>query len=119
VAALLVVGGGLAIAQTGDLGGEDAAAPAQETTSSTTSTTAADGTTTTTVAVTTTAAPPTTFGADAPAPTVAGSGLNVAGSPSGGSDGIADTGGESMIGAGMALGALGLALRRVSRVRPA
>jgi hypothetical protein len=117
VAALLVVGGGLAIAQPGDLGSEDAAAPAQETTSSTTSTTAADGTTTT-VAVTTTAVP-TTVEADVPAPTVAGSGLNVAGSPSGGSDGIADTGGASMTGAGMALGALGLALRRVSRVRPA
>ena len=46
---------------------------------------------------------------------MAGSGLGQGGTPNGGSDGVADTGGESMIGAGMALGALGLILRRAAR----
>ncbi|MGH9274232.1 MAG: hypothetical protein ACRDZU_06255 [Acidimicrobiales bacterium] len=64
-------------------------------------------TTTTTVAVTDPGAATTT--------TTGGSGLGVGTPPSGGSNGIADTGGESMIGAGMALGALGLLLRRATR----
>jgi hypothetical protein len=46
---------------------------------------------------------------------VAGSGLGQGGVPNGGSDGVANTGGESMIGAGMALAALGLLLRRAAR----
>jgi hypothetical protein len=53
-----------------------------------------------------------------PSTTIAGSGLSVSGSASGGSDGVANTGGESMIGAGMGLMVLGLLARRAARVGP-
>ena len=45
--------------------------------------------------------------------TLAGSGIGGGGTPSGGADGIADTGHESMLGAGIALAAVGLLLRRL------
>ena len=119
---VLAAGAAVAVVQPGDLGDEESASSTQETT-----TTVVDGTTTsTTVAVTTTVAPTTTVevaGGAATTTTIGGSGLGVAEPPSGGSDGVADTGGESMLGPGMALAALGLALRRLrlrhdSNVRP-
>jgi hypothetical protein len=103
---LFAVGGALAIAQPGDLDDEDeTAAPAQETTTTTAGT---DLTTTTTIAVTPTVPGETTT-------TMSGSGLGEGTPPSGGTDGVANTGAESMLGAGMALGALGLLLRRATR----
>lgn len=109
VAALVAAGSALAIVRPGDLGGEDTVAPAE-----TTSTTAgADLTTTTTVEVTATTLP----GAETTT-TIAGSGLSVSGPASGGSDGTAETGGESMLGAGLGLLGLGLVLRRAVRVSP-
>ena len=47
--------------------------------------------------------------------TAGGSGLGEGTPPTGGTDGVANTGAESMLGAGMALGALGLLLRRATR----
>ena len=104
---LFAAGGVLAIAQPGDLGddSDDTAASAQETTTTTAGTDldhhhdhrrhpTVPGETTT---------------------TMSGSGLGDGTPPSGGSDGVADTGGESMIGAGIALGALGLLVRRATR----
>jgi hypothetical protein len=102
----MVVGGAIAIAQPGDLGREDSAAPAQATTTSTT------GATTTTIAITT------TLPDDETIATVAGSGLSVSGAASGGSNGVAKTGGESLIVPGMGLLGLGLLVRRATRVRP-
>jgi hypothetical protein len=61
----------------------------------------------------------TTVDGGATSTTAPGSGLGVDTPPSGGTDGIANTGGESMIGAGMALGALGLLLRRAAASRSA
>jgi hypothetical protein len=107
----------LAVVQPGDLGDEETAGPAQETT---TTTTEADLTTTTTIAVSTTepSTTETTAGGGATTTTTApGSGLGEDTPPSGGTDGVADTGGESMLGAGMALGALGLLLRRATAAR--
>ncbi len=103
----------LAVAQPGDIGGQDTAAPAE-----TTSTTAgSDLTTSTTVAVTTTISPTTTtLPASETTTTIGGSGLNVSGPASGGTDGTAKTGGESMLGAGLGLLGLGLALRRATRL---
>jgi hypothetical protein len=137
-AVLLTVGVALALVRPGDLAQEDTAAPpAQETTS--TETTEAPGTTaapdssaapdvtepavapadttatTTPPPVPTTTAPTTT----APPTSVAGSGIGVSTPPTGGSDGIAETGGESMLGAGLALAAAGLVLRRVGVQTPA
>jgi hypothetical protein len=45
--------------------------------------------------------------------TVAGSGIGGGGTPSGGARGLADTGHESLLGAGAGLALLGLALRRL------
>ncbi len=61
----------------------------------------------------------TTLPGEATTTTVAGSGLNVSGPASGGSDGTAETGGESMLAPGLGLLGLGLVLRRASRVRTA
>lgn len=106
--------------QPGDLDGDDIAsneAAAQVTTTSTTVETergesavdaGAQATTTTTVPTATTAPPAETT------TTVAGSGLGVATSPTGGTDGIAETGMESMLGPGLVLLALGLAGRRLT-----
>ena len=122
-AVLVVVGAALAVIQPGDLSEEDTAAPAQATTSTTEGggrpdDTAAPATseTTTTAVTPTTPAPSTetTAPADPPA-SVAGSGLNVGAPPTGGSDGVADTGGESMLGIGLALAAAGIVLRRAAR----
>jgi hypothetical protein len=119
---LLGAGGVLAVVQPGDLGDSDSVASSAPTTESTA---AAESTTTTVVVTTTTAvtdaspadsATPTTITRGETAPTVAGSGIAGGGTPTGGTDGIAETGRESMLGAGLALGALGLALRRL---RPA
>jgi hypothetical protein len=127
-AALVATGTALAVVQPGDLG-DETAAPAQETTTTTVS---PDLTTTTTIAVTTTttadSTTSTTAGGGATTTTIAGgtttttlggSGIGQGGTPNGGADGVADTGGESMIGAGMALGAIGLLLRRAARPRSA
>jgi hypothetical protein len=111
---LLAAGAVVAITQPGDLGDQDTAASVRETTTSTTETEPA----TTTTAEAPTAAPTTTStvaGDGTTTTTIAGSGLGTASPPSGGSDGIADTGGESMIGAGLGLLALGLLLRRAAR----
>ncbi|MGQ0830248.1 MAG: hypothetical protein ACT4OV_01070 [Microthrixaceae bacterium] len=102
-ALLFAVGSALAIARPGDLGGRDSAAPAAAT--STTSTT-----TSTTVPATTTS----TMG-DAPTPAIEGSGLGTSTPPTGGVDGVAQTGMESMLGVGLGLLGLGLGLRRVVR----
>ncbi len=124
-AALFATGSALAIVQPGDIGDDESAAPAATTTSTTspsTTTTEAALTTTTTVVVTTTTAAPgstsTTSGGgetSSTTTTVAGSGLGEGSAPNGGSRGVANTGGESMIGAGMAVAALGLLLRRAVR----
>jgi hypothetical protein len=135
-AVLLTVGVALALLRPGDLAQEDTAAPPVEETTSTETTEApgttaapdssaapdvtepavapADTTTTPPPAPTTTA--PTTT---APPTSVAGSGIGVSTPPTGGSDGIAETGGESMLGAGLALAAAGLVLRRVGLQTPA
>ena len=126
-AALFAVGAAVAIAQPGDLG-DDGAAPSEESTT----TTAADTTTTTTAATTTStsettattagssgATTTTTVGGDTTT-TTAGSGIGSTDSGSVGTgDGIADTGMESLLGPGLALGALGLAVRRLARRRSA
>jgi hypothetical protein len=103
-ALLVVVGSALALARPGDLGDHKSAAPAAST-----STTAAT-TTSTTVPPTTTSTP-----VDEPAPAVEGSGLGASTAPTGGVDGVAKTGGESMLGVGLGLLGLGLGLRRVLR----
>jgi hypothetical protein len=61
----------------------------------------------------------TTIGGAETSTTLGGSGLGTGTPPSGGTDGVANTGGESMVGAGMALGALGLLLRRAVGSRSA
>jgi hypothetical protein len=120
-ATLLVVGGSLAVAQPGDLGSDQADRAAEETT--TTSSPATSTTVSTSTTSTTAPGPATTATTEDPAgavtptttTTIAGSGLGQSGAPSGGTDGIANTGGESMLGAGLAVGALGLLLRRFRR----
>jgi hypothetical protein len=122
-ATLLVVGGALAVAQPGDLGSDQADRAAEETTTTSspaTSTTVSTSTTTSTTAPGPATTATTEAPGDAVAPTtttttIAGSGLGQSGAPSGGTDGIANTGGESMLGAGLAVGALGLLLRRFRR----
>lgn len=120
-ATLLVVGGALAVAQPGDLGSDQADRAAEETTTTSspaTSTTVSPSTTSTTAPEPSTTAPteaPAAAGAPTTTTTIAGSGLGQPGAPSGGTDGIANTGGESMLGAGLAIGALGLLLRRFRR----
>lgn len=106
-----MAGSALALVQPGDLGDDDTAQPAESTTTTTAPT---DLTTSSTVAVTTTSAPSVET-----TTTIAGSGLGVSDPPSGGADGTAVTGGESMIGLGMALLGLGLLLRRALRLQPA
>ncbi|MFZ6003865.1 MAG: hypothetical protein ACOYXM_08005 [Actinomycetota bacterium] len=106
-----MAGSALAIVQPGDLGDEDSAQPAESTTTTSPPT---DLTTSSTIAVTTTSAP-----SGETTTTIAGSGLGVSEPPSGGADGAAGTGGESMIGLGMALLGLGLLLRRGLRLQPA
>ncbi len=77
------------------------------------------GTTDTSVGGSTDGTTDTTMPGEATTTTLGGSGLGDPTAPSGGSNGIADTGMESLLGPGLALGALGLALRRAGRVRPA
>ncbi len=118
---LLAAGGALAVVQPGDLGDSGSVASSAPTTEATTTT--ESSTTTTESSTTTTVAPDaspaedgvttTTTARGETAPTVAGSGMAGGGTPTGGTDGIAETGHESMLGAGLALGALGLALRRL------
>ncbi|WP_436792784.1 hypothetical protein [Actinospongicola halichondriae] len=119
--AIMFTGIGLAVAQPGSLGGDDAesaGAPTDETTT----TRAADGDgdqadSTSTTAPTTTAIPQATTSTTAPDDgTGTGSGVGSDGSESGNdtSDDLADTGGESLIVAGLLLGAVGLELRRRS-----
>ena len=126
-AALLVMaaGIGLAVAQPGSLGGngDESAAPTTGTSTTETSTTVADSSTT---ATSTTAAPTTTSTTagssattsavppEASTTTGPGSGLGASGAAQGSdtSDGLAKTGGESMLLAGLVLGGLGLATHR-------
>ncbi|MGQ0433466.1 MAG: hypothetical protein ACT452_13770, partial [Microthrixaceae bacterium] len=86
---LFAVAGVLAIAQPGNLSDDESAAPVATTT--TTSTAPVVTTTSTTLVP----GPTTT--------TIAGSGLNTPGQPSGGSDGTSETGGESWLGVGLVL----------------
>lgn len=95
----------LAIAQPGNLSDDDSAAPAVHTTTTT-------STTSTAPVVTTTS---TTLVPSVTTTTIAGSGLNTPGQPSGGSDGTSETGGESWLGVGLVLLGLGMALRKVAR----
>jgi hypothetical protein len=120
-ALLLAAGGALAIAQPGDLGDEEVASnevAAQETTTTEaedeTSTTDASGSDAPLATTTTTAGD-----VDTTSTTISGSGLSATTPPTGGADGIADTGAESLLGPGLGLLALGLAGRRFAVRRPA
>jgi hypothetical protein len=124
VALLLAAGAVLAVAQPGNLGGDDNAAPTTTAVGPGTTTTAGPGTTTTTEGTTTTTegttttTEGTTTTTEGSTTTTEGSTTTTEGSTTttvdvGGDDGMADTGGESMIGAGMGLAALALALRRL------
>ncbi len=128
---LFAVGTVLAIAKPGDLGDDDDDVASQEATTTTlvvTTTTAPPTTTTGAAPATTTTAGgsggttlTTTTGAPASTTTIATtttvpSGLGVGGAGTPNPDGvISDTGGESMIGVGLALFALGLLFRRSLR----
>jgi hypothetical protein len=120
-------GGALAIAQPGDLGGDESAAPSQETTTTVKDTTSTVLTTTTAAPETTVTSVPASSGASTTVPsstdetttTVAGSGLSVTGPASGGTNGMANTGGDSMVGPGLGLLGLGLLVRQASRRRAA
>lgn len=129
---LMIAGIGLAVAQPGSLGDDDASGPIPLGASTTTidggDDEQAGGATTTspTTAAPTTSAPaptPTSPATTAPGDGVgSGSGVGSDGTGSGSdsSDSLADTGGESMIVAGMLLGAVGVALRshrRATRLR--
>lgn len=108
--------------QPGDLDGDDIssneeAAQVTTTTSTTVETERGQSTADAGAQATTTTAAPTATTAPPPAETtttVAGSGLGVTTSPTGGTDGIAETGMESMLGPGLVLLALGLAGRRLA-----
>ena len=127
-AALLVMaaGIGLAVAQPGSLGGngDESAAPTTETSTTVTSTTVAGSSTTATSATSAPTTTSTTAGSSTTTSTVPpdasttttgpGSGLGASGAAHGSdtSDGLAKTGGESMLLAGLVLGGIGLATRR-------
>ena len=120
---LMVTGIGLAIAQPGDLGGDDGEQVAQPDTSDTTATSVA---TTSGLGASTTvpgdasgaadpdATAPTTTTAATTATTSAGSGLGASGGAQSNhtAGGLADTGGESMVIVGLALSGAGLVMRR-------
>ncbi len=135
--AIMLTGIGLAVAQPGSLGDDDASptrTPSEdEVAGGPTTTTGPSTTDTSTTAATPTSTTPTTTATTAPgaspsstAPTAAtpessdgtggGSGVGSDGTDSGGdtSDDLAETGGESLIVAGVLFGALGLELRRRS-----
>ncbi len=101
---LTAVGAALAVAQPGDLGRREGAAAPTVATTTTTAVTADPASTPSSVVTT-----------PEPTTTIEGSGLSTATAPTGGSDGVAQTGRASMLGIGLALGALGIVVRRAAR----